>query len=63
MKKHSNASLVAITFINHKKKLEIKYADNGKGINPKTFDELNVTGVIVCPNENCKHTLFLQINY
>ena len=52
-------------------KIEINFADKLAIIecpkcetkNPKTFDELNVTGIIKCPNENCEHTLFLQINY
>jgi len=58
MKKHSNASLVAITFINHKKTLEIKYADNGKGINPKTFDKKGLQNV-----ENRIHILKGIINF
>lgn len=45
MKKHSNCSIVVITFINHPKKLEIKYADNGKGINPQTFDKKGLQNV------------------
>lgn len=49
--------------INFAEKLAIIECSECQTVNPKTFDELNVTGVIVCPNENCKHTLFLQINY
>jgi signal transduction histidine kinase len=45
MKKHSNCSIVVITFINHPKQLEIKYADNGQGINPQTFDKKGLQNV------------------
>ncbi|SHI73059.1 Signal transduction histidine kinase [Mesonia phycicola] len=33
MKKHSNANVVVISFVEHPKILEIKYSDNGKGFN------------------------------
>jgi signal transduction histidine kinase len=52
MKKHSNSSLVVITFINHPKRLDIKYADNGQGINPETFYKKGLQNV-----ENRIHTL------
>lgn len=45
MKKHSNCSIVVITFFNHPKHLEIKYADNGQGINPQTFDKKGLQNV------------------
>lgn len=64
MKKHSNCSIVVITFINHPKQLEIKYADNGQGINPQTFDKKGlqnvenrihaIKGIIIFDNESNK---------
>ncbi|WP_264520937.1 ATP-binding protein [Flavobacterium sp. N1994] len=39
MKKHSEANLVALSFENTSKSLEIKYSDNGKGIDPTTFSK------------------------
>ncbi|WNM19136.1 tetratricopeptide repeat-containing sensor histidine kinase [Flavobacterium capsici] len=45
MKKHSNCSVVVLSFINHPKQIQIKYADNGKGINPETFDKKGLQNV------------------
>lgn len=39
MKKHSEANLVALSFGNTSKYLEIKYSDNGKGINQDAFSK------------------------
>jgi len=39
MKKHSEANLVALSFANTSKYLEIKYSDNGKGSDPQTFSK------------------------
>ena len=37
MKKHSESSLVAITFKNHPKHLEFQYTDNGKGVQNEVY--------------------------
>ena len=41
MKKHSEATLVAVTFIKTKRSILMKYADNGKGVSLQTFTSRN----------------------
>jgi len=53
MKKHSNASVVAITFIKNKNKVLINYKDNGDGCELKKHVGLqNVENRIISINGN-----------
>ena len=59
MKKHSNASLVAIRFISKAKGIEIGYSDNGKG-----FDfQNNISGNGIKNVENRIHSTGGSINF
>ena len=59
MTKHSKASLVGVTFSKEKRKIIVKYVDNGIGVDPNTFNFGNGLQNV----ENRLHSMKGSINF